>query len=177
MFSALRQHSTLYILLKSDPPKLVIGKVEAVSEPQTKAMTAFPGAFGQNYQRIVNIVATDPEGNRYEFPEMKADLSTENKVCNGIEAVVSESREAMLSEVEGLDNNSQSILNSVPYHQGVRKACAGMRAQLNPQLAKEQERDKEMLQLRTDMDGLKGSLEDIKVMLDRALNTNNHNQP
>lgn len=122
-------------------------------------------------------MATDPEGNRYEFPEMKADLSTENKVCNGIEAVVSESREAMLSEVEGLDNNSQSILNSVPYHQGVRKACAGMRAQLNPQLAKEQERDKEMLQLRTDMDGLKGSLEDIKVMLDRALNTNNHNQP
>ena len=96
-------------------------------------------------------MATDHEGNRYEFPEMKADLSTENKVCNGIEAVVSESREAMLSEVEGLDNNSQSILNSVPYHQGVRKACAGMRAQLNPQLAKDQEREKEMQQLRTDI--------------------------
>ena len=177
MFSALRQHSTLYILLKSDPPQLVIGKVEAVSEPHSKVVNAFGNSFGQGIQSTVNIVATDAQGNRYEFPDMRADLSIENKSCNGTEAVISESREAMAAEVEGMYNNSLNILNSVPYHKAVKEACEQMQAQLNPQLAKDQERDKEMLQLRTDMDGLKGSLEDIKAMLGRALNTNNNNQP
>ena len=177
MFSALRQHSTLYILLKSDPPKLVIGKVEAVSEPQTKTMNAFGGAFGQGFQRTVNIVATDADGNRYEFPEMKAELSIENKSCNGTDAVISESTEAMLAEVEGMRSHSQSILNSIPYHKSVTEACEKMQVQLNPQVAKDKERDKEMQQLRSDVNNLHGSIEDIKHMLGRVLNSNNQQQP
>lgn len=173
MFSALRQHSTLYILLKGETPKLIIGKVEGVSQPQSKMVNSFAGGFGQNFQSTVNIVATDADGNRYEFPEMRADLSIENKSCNGVEAIISESRESMLAEVEGMASSSKVILDSVPYHQSVIKACEMMQSQLNPQLAKDKERDEEMLQLRNDMDGLKGSIDDIKTMLGRVLNVNN----
>ena len=176
MFSALRQHSTIYILLKSNPPKLIPAQVEGVSQPQTKMGTTTFNAFGQGYQSTVNIVASDNEGNRYEFPDMRADLSIENKTCNGTEAVISESREAMLSEVKGMRKSSQNILDSMPYHNSIVEACALMEAQLDPQQAKDQERDKEMLQLRSEMNGLKGSMEDIKNMLGRVLD-NNKQQP
>lgn len=173
MFSALRQHSTLYILIKSNPPKLIPAQVEGVSEPQTKMGNAF-GAFGQNYQSTVNIVACDANGDRYEFPDTRADLSIENKTCNGTEAVISESREAMLSEVKGMRKASQNVLDSMPYHNSVVEACTSMESMLDPQQAKDLERDKEMLQLRSEMNGLKGSIDDIKNMLDRALNTKNN---
>lgn len=175
MFSALRQHSTLYILLKSNPPKLIPAQVEGVSQPQTKMGNTF-GAFGQGYQSTVNIVASDADGNRYEFPDMRADLSIENKTCGGVEAVISESREAMLTEVRGMRKASQTVLDSVPYHNSVIEACASMEGQLDPQQAKDQERDKEMLQLRSEMNGLKCSMEDIKNMLGSVLD-NNKQQP
>lgn len=171
MFSALRQHSTLYILLKSNPPKLITAQVEGVSQPQTSMNNAF-GAFTQGYQSTVNIVASDGEGNRYEFPDMRADLSIENKSCNGVDAVISESREAMLAEVKGMRKTSQNILDSMQYHNSIVDACATMESQLDPQMAKDRERDKEMFQLRSEMNGLKCSMEDIKNMLGSVLDNN-----
>ncbi|MBE6246147.1 MAG: hypothetical protein E7110_01865 [Bacteroidales bacterium] len=176
MFSALRQHSTIYILFKGEKPRLVTGKVESVSEPQQKIGTTM-GAFGQNYQSFVNIVATDPDGNRYEFPGMRADLSIENKACNGQMAVISESRDAMISEVEGMLSSSKNIIDSLPYHESIVANCQQMLSALNPQIAKEQERDREISELKDEFRGMKNSIQGISEMLNTILKNNNQQQP
>lgn len=172
MFSALRQHSTIYILFKGEKPHLVTGKVESVSEPQQR-MGATMGAFGQNFQSFVNIVAIDADGNKYKFPEMRADLSIENKVCNGQEAVISESRDAMISEVEGMLTSSKNIIDSVPYHESIVANCQQMLSALNPQIAKEQERDREISALKDEFRNIKGSIQGISEMLNTILKNNN----
>lgn len=51
--------------------------------------------------------------------------------------VVSESRDAMTSEIEAMQRNSHAIVESIDYHRSVLVACDSMLEQLNPQIAKE----------------------------------------
>jgi peptidoglycan hydrolase CwlO-like protein len=57
------------------------------------------------------------------------------------DVVVSESRDAMISEVDGLLQSSKSIIESIDYHKKMITACESILKQLNPIYAKEQERD------------------------------------
>ena len=91
---------------------------------------------------------------------------------NGI--VVSESREAMCGEVDSLLRQSKAIVESVDYHKKVISACDKILAQLNPQIAKEKQQEQDISNLKSDVNGMKGTINDIRDMLQKALNVSNN---
>jgi hypothetical protein len=57
MFSGLHQNSTLYVLDKSEEPKVVMGYIERVSAPHPMYQNYNPAvSFGANLQTVVDIV-------------------------------------------------------------------------------------------------------------------------
>lgn len=128
MFSALRQNSIVYILNKQDTPVLKKGIVVSVTAPKARTQ----GFYSNPLDMVVdiNIKVNDTQETLKNIP---ANLS----IANDGNMVVSETREAMSSEVDSMLSMSKQVLDSVPYHNRVIKACDEMLKELNPQFAKE----------------------------------------
>lgn len=168
MFSALRTGSPFYILEKADEPKLRIGSVVSVSQPAPKYAQTY--IANQNFTETVVDVVVKVGEEELKFEKIPSNLSIANFGQNGI--VVSESREAMNTEVEGMLHSSRTILESVPYHEKVVEVCDSMLRQLNPQFAKEKEQEEKIASLESKVGGMEGKLDRIADMLAVALNNN-----
>lgn len=166
MFSALRQGSPFYILEKTDEPKLKVGSVVSVSQPTPKYNNSF--LAGQNFSEMVVDVVVKVGEEELKFEKLPSSLSIANFGQNGV--VVSESKEAMNTEVEGMLRTSRNIIESIPYHEKVVKTCDVMLRELNPQFAKEKEQEEKIGLLEKKMVGMEGTLSDIREMLNAALN-------
>lgn len=93
-------------------------------------------SFGTNMQSVVDVTVK---------------IGTEKKDFVGLPSneiihshgdfVVSETREAMISEVDAMLQNSKNVLDSVDQHKATIEACENILKELNPVYAKEQERD------------------------------------
>ncbi len=165
MFSALRQGSPFYILEKADEPRLKIGSVVSVSQPAPKyAQTYIPN---QNFTETVVDVVVKVGEEEIKFEKIPSSLSIANFGQNGV--VVSESKEAMNTEVEGMLRTSRNILDSIPYHEKVVDVCDSMLRQLNPQFAKEKEQEEKIASLESKVGGMEGKLDRIADMLAVAL--------
>lgn len=167
MFSALRQGSPFYILEKSDEPKLKVGQVVSVSQPTPKYANSF--IPNQNFTETVVDVVVKVGEEEVKFEKLPSNLSIANFGQSGV--VVSESKEAMNNEVEGMIRNSRSILDSIPYHEKVVEVCDVMLRSLNPQFAKEKEQEEKIASLESKVGGMEGKLDQIVNMLGAALNT------
>ena len=166
MFSALRSGSPFYILEKSDEPKLKIGSVVSVSQPQPKFANSF--IPNQQFSEMVVDVVVKVGEEEIKFEKLPSNLSIANFGQGGV--VVSESKEAMNTEVEGMLRTSRQILDSIPYHEKVLSVCDTMLRELNPQFAKEKEQEEKIGLLEQKMNGMEGTLSDIREMLNLALN-------
>jgi ribosomal protein L21E len=156
MFQGVRQNTPFYILEKGDEVKLKIGHVVSVSNPQPKYNNQFGvgPAYSNQQEMFVDIKVRVGE-ETMEFKQLSANMT----IANTSNLVVSDSKEAMSVEVEGLLRNSKQIIESVPYHEKVIKACDEMLCELNPQFAKEKEQEEKI-----------GMLEDKIVNIDDKLN-------
>lgn len=172
MFSALRQGSPFYILEKLDEPKLKVGSVVSVSQPTPKYSNSF--LANQNFTEMVVDVSVKVGEEELKFEKLPSSLSIANFGQNGV--VVSESKEAMNTEVEGMLRSSRSIIESVPYHEKVVQVCDVMLRELNPQFAKEKEQEEKISVLEQKMVGMEGTLSDIREMLNVALNKPKKNE-
>lgn len=156
MFSALRQGAPLYILEKGETPNVKIGQVESVTQPRPKYGTYNPTVgLGGNMETLVDITVKI-NGDKKEYVGIPSNLS----IHGYGDIVISESREAMISEVDGMLQSSKSIIESVDYHKKMIDACEEMLKQLNPAYAKEQERDGVI-------DGLKNEVEILRKEISR----------
>ena len=162
MFSGLRQQSLFYILEKGQNPNLKVGNVVAVSNPQPKFSTQ---PFGQT-ETVVDVSVKVGE-QTMEFKQLPSNLT----IANSGAVVVSDSREAMMAEVDAMLSASKHILESVPYHQSVVSACDGMLTILNPQLAKEKEQEAKIGQLELKMGGIESTLNQIVSLLSASENS------
>ena len=160
MFSGLRANSVIYLLDKSDRPRLRIGQVVSISNPMPKL-----GQMPYTNDTYVDIVAKVGEES-INLNQLPSQLTIANF---GTAMVVSESREAMLAEVEGMKRASQSILDSVEQHQAVVEECDRMMADLNPTIAKERANDERIGAMEQRMGGIEGALTSIQSMLEDAL--------
>lgn len=98
MFSALRPGATLYILDKSKEPQIKTGFVDNVTVPRPMYKTFNPAvSFGTNMQTVVDIVARVGD-EKITYEGIPSTLSIHS---NG-DVVISESREAMISEVDAM---------------------------------------------------------------------------
>lgn len=163
MFSALRQSGTVYILTKGDTPALKTGVVQSVSSPVTKFGTQLmPGQFQQDTVIDLTVKVGDELLTFKQLPSASVIASSGNMV-------VSESRDAMVAEVENMMRTSKEVLESVDYHRNALEACESIMCSLNPRLAEEKEQKVKIETLERKIGGIEASLENMTEMLSKAL--------
>jgi hypothetical protein len=164
MFQAVRQGNLFYILEKGDELKLKIGQVVSASNPQPKYGQFNTPAFGSQPEMTVDVrVKVDEE--TMDFKQLSASAS----IANSGNVVVSDSKDAMSSEVEGLLRTSKGILDSIPYHEKMLVSCDAILRDLNPTFKKEKEQEEKIGALEEKMVGIEGTLSDMMSMLSNAL--------
>lgn len=161
MFSTLRQNSPIYVLDKKDSPVLKKGIIETVS-PQRSRTGSF---YGQPMDMIVDIIV-NIDGTSQEFKNIPASLS----IANDGNIVISETKEAMSTEVDSMLSISKQILESVDYHKDVIEKCEQILKDLNPQFAKDKLQEEKINSLESRIGGVENTLGDIKDMLSKVLN-------
>ena len=160
MFSTLRQNSPIYVLDKKDSPVLKKGIIETVS-PQRSRTGSF---YGQPMDMIVDI-RVNIDGTSQEFKNIPANLS----IANDGNIVISETKEAMSTEVDSMLSISKQILESVDYHKDVIEKCEQILKDLNPQFAKDKLQEEKINSLESRIGGVENTLGDIKDMLSKVL--------
>ena len=161
MFSGLRQNGLFYILEKGEELKLKIGQVVSMTNPQPKY-----GQFGYAGQpEMVVDVKVKVDEEILEFKQLNANAS----IANSGSVIVSDSKEAMSAEVEGLLHTSRGVLDSVSYHERVLASCDGILRELNPSFKKEKEQEEKIGMLEEKMVGIEGTLTNMMSMLSNAL--------
>lgn len=165
MFSSLRQGTALYVLDKSEEPKVLMGVVERISAPHPMYQGYNPAvSFGANLQTAVDIVLK--VGNdKKEFVGVPSNTT----IHSYGDYVLSESKDNMIQEVTAMLENSKSIIANVDQHKSNISACEKILKELNPVYAKEKERDEAIDTISVRMD----RMEDILARLEHKLNTQN----
>ena len=156
MFQALRQGNQVYILYKSDSPVLKIGIVQSVSAP----LSYYGGASTVD----INVKV---DNDNLDFKHLPATLSIAN--YNNSDIVISESKETMVSEVEGMIRVSKDVLNHIPYHEKVIIEGEQMLRQLNTQYAKQKDQEEKINNLETKIGGIESKLDNISELLTKSL--------
>lgn len=163
MFSALRQGNLFYILHNGETPKLEVGQVSAIGQPQPRYNTSYPvQPFNPETTIDVSVKVGDKT---YEFKQLSSQMTIENRE----NMVLSDNKEAMLAEVESMLRTSRQIIESVGYHEKVVAACDTMLRELNPHFAKEKDQEEKIGLLENKMTNIEGTLGDIMSMLSKAL--------
>lgn len=142
MFSQLRQGSQVWILDKSGKtPELKVGQVTNIPQVVPMYNTQNPAMTGFQPDMVVDVtVKTDSK--EYELKQLHANLQIEAR--DDIKAVISDTQESMLQEVEAMSAQSRQIVDSQAYHQEVLNKCEQWRRMLNPRYEKEQKRDEQI---------------------------------
>lgn len=153
MFSALRQGSVIYILEKSEKPILKVGQVESITQPNNNFL--MNGATVDINVKVGNSTM--------EFKNVPSNYS----VTNYNNAIITETKELMSTEVDNMLQSSRSIVDSVSYHNNVIQACEEILKDLNPRFAKEKERDEDISNLKDKMGGIESKMEQILSLLSK----------
>ena len=165
MFQGLRTNSLFYVLDKGDTPSLRIGQVVSVSNPQTRYPSFNNGFTPQPMETVVDVkVKINDE--EVDFKQLPAN----GQIANDKNLVVSDSKDAMSSEVDAMLRQSKAILESVDYHERVVKSCEGMLLKLNPQIAKDKEQSEKISKLEGKVSGVEDKVDKMMGLLEKALN-------
>lgn len=142
MFSQLRQGSQVWILDKSGKtPELKMGQVMNIPQVVPSYNTQNPAMTGFQPEMVVDVtVKTDSK--EYELKKLHANLQIEAR--DDIKAVISDTQERMLQEIDAMSAQSKQIVDSQDYHREVLNKCEQWRRMLNPRYEKEQKRDEQI---------------------------------
>lgn len=172
MFQGVRQGSVLYILRKGEQPDLTKAQVVSISNPY-----APPNAQNIFAQASVVDIQVSMSGETTTYKEMPA-LSELVTCPDG--TVIADNPEAMLAEVKNLHRTSQQIVESAPHHESLLPVYESFYDILDPNLAKEREKDKKIeflenkiLGMEGKVTGMEGTLTDIHKLLLNNLKQSN----
>lgn len=162
MFQGLRTNSLFYVLDKGENLSLRIGQVVSVSNPQTRYPSFNNGFTPQPMETVVDVKVKlgDEE---VDFKQLPAN----GQIANDKNLVVSDSKDAMSSEVDAMLRQSKAILESVDYHERVVKSCEGMLLQLNPQIAKDKEQSEKISKLEGKVSGVEDKVDKMMGLLEK----------
>lgn len=157
MFSALREGSVVYILEKSRKGMTCgTAQVTSVSSPQYNISGQFGGTINitVNHNGVSRDFGNLPMGGNVA------------QYANGA-TFVSESRDAVIAEVENAVRASEAVLeeDNLNYHKAISSTGGQILASLNPQIAKELALREEVKTLSGRMDGIDGKLDKLFTML------------
>ena len=164
MFGNARQDSIIYILDKRNVPTLTVGRVSAVSNPMPKYSTTF-SPMQNGIETTVDITVAMDNGN-VDFKKVPSNLSIYGE--NGV--VISESKEAMMAEIESVQNASRKALEMVDYHNKVIPACDDILARLNPSIANTKAQEAKISQLEAQITNMNAVLAKMNETLEKFAN-------
>ena len=168
MFQSLRAGTPLYVLHKSEP-RLEIGEVVSVSNPQPQfgQMSYHAGMAYQPQKNVVDVKIKVGD-QLIDLQQLPADAVIADFGSNGM--VISESRDAVLTEIDTLRKNSEKVLESIDYHKSLVEKCSSIAAELNPHIRQEAEQRQEMERMKSELSDIRSSMQNIQGMLAKALN-------
>lgn len=167
MFSALRQGNTFYILEKSTSPILKRGQVTNVTPPKPRYNNYTPGAtYGLNPEMVVDIDVT-VNGEKLSFKQVPS-----NAVITTFDqgkVIISESKEAIIAEVDGLLQTSKQIVDSVDAHKKAILSYEQMLKDLNPSYAQISEQDSAIKSLTEQVNNMETKFNDLSSNINKIL--------
>lgn len=147
MFSALSQGSSIYLLDKTSSPKFLIGEVVGVTQPK------------YNFNQATVDLKVKIEDTIQEFNNLP---SINNIVTyNNGKILISETKQGIQNEVETILTNSRNIIENINVYKQNIEDCEYILKQLNPQFARDKERDDRLLNLENRFDGVESKLDKI----------------
>lgn len=160
MFQGLRPGAPIFILHKAEP-KLEIGEVIGVSNPAPM----YPTTFNQNSflpQMAVDIKARicDTE---VTFEKVRADLTIADTNAGSI--VISDNRDAMISEIESFGKQNDQRLSEMPRLQHIKEECPKMLAMLSPQIQREAQQAQDLENLKQDVSNINNRFDDLERLI------------
>lgn len=161
MFNALRQGNLFYILSKGDKPTVKIGQVESVSNPVPKYPTFTPGTPYTAQPEMLVDIKVKCDNDVMDFQK----LPVNGEIFSYPNAVVSDKKEAIISEVEAMRQTSLQVIDSVPFHESVAECCDNILKELNPQFAKEKQQEEKINALEGQVKDVKEDIGEIKSLL------------
>ena len=147
MFSALSQGSSIYLLDRASSPKFMIGEVVGVTQPK------------YSYNQATVDLKVKVEDSIQEFNNLPS-INSFVTYNNG-KLVISETKQGIQNEIETLLTNSKNIINNIDTYKQNIEDCEEILKQLNPQFAKDKERDDRLLNLENRFDGIESKLDKI----------------
>lgn len=145
MFSALTQGSSIYLLDKTSVPEFKIGEIVGVSLPK----------YGLNTVDLkVKIDDIVQEFNN--LPSINS-ISTYN---NG-KIIISETKQGIQNEVESILQNRKNILDNIEKYKQEVIECESILKQVNPQFAKDKEREERLSNLEDRFGNVESKLDKI----------------
>lgn len=153
MFSALNQGSFVYILDKTKGIKFKIGEVIGTTNPNQN-----------NYP--VNQIPNQPinlkvkvEDTVYDFNAISSSASLVT-YDNG-KFIISETKQGLQSEVYAILQNRKNIIENIPQYKNDIVECETVLKDLNPEFAKDKERDERIDSLSTQVTNMQSTLDKI----------------
>lgn len=153
MFSALNQGSFVYILDKTKGIKFKIGEVIGTASTNQN-----------NYP--VNQIPNQPinlkvkvEDTVYDFNAISSSASLVT-YDNG-KFVISETKQGLQSEVYAILQNRKNIIENIPQYKNEIVECETVLKDLNPEFAKDKERDERIDSLSTQVTNMQSTLDKI----------------
>ena len=172
MFQSVRPNSPIYVFHKGDNPRLETGYV--VNQPIPKPKYQMPNAFGQPQELVVDLVIklNDTTFNMNSIP---AQLDIADSYSNGENLVISDSKDAMNSEILSLKQKSIDLLNSVDYHKRLITNYDKLLSDFNPEMAEKQAQQQEISELRAQVNEMSKNMALLIKQLSKKGETNNEN--
>lgn len=161
MFSSLKQGSLLYILEKGFEPNVEIAEVVSTTEPPFQ-QSVIP--YGNSVPSQMDVTVKTNKGN-ITFNKLNSTSSTESYDSGKI--VISETKEPIITEIDTMRRNSQSILDNVDKHQSIVEKCDVLLKELNPQYAKEAEREQRLGKLEETVGDMGTKLDKVLTLLSK----------
>lgn len=159
MFQNLRENDVIYVIDKSNGvPSLRTGQVKSVGKPMPATPTQTAGLMiGMNPQFQITIRAKI-DGQEGDFGQL---LTTESVHDYG-KMLIIDNRESLLSEIDKMRMKAQGELDRQDLNEKTVAACEEMSRTVNPEYAKEKERDEAI-------SNLGGRLDNIESMLSKFM--------
>lgn len=147
MFSALSQGSPIYLLDKTSTLEYKVGEVVGVSTPRFNS-------FGNTVDLKIKVDDSIQEFNG--IPSINSFVSYNNG-----KVIISETKQSIQNEVEGILQNRKHILENIDLYEQEISNCEDILKKLNPQFAKDKERDDRLSNLENKFDGIESKLDKI----------------
>lgn len=161
MFQSLRPGSRVFLLEKKmgQTPSLKTGQVESVSQPQYKTInnTGYGGIPSPSLETVVNLRVRFDDG-PMDYNQIPAN-STVADFKNGF--VLIDNTQDVILEIDNLMEVSRQALASRQYHESVLQWGPHVKSQLNPNIAKEEERDRKIDNLNQQISMLTNSVSQL----------------